>query len=303
MKVECASNIGFCFGVRRAINILEKTAAEKGGVETLGALVHNQQVLNRLSGMGVRVVKNIEDISGRTVAISSHGVGPLVLDELKSKGLEVVDTTCPFVKRAQVAAKRFHDAGFFTVIYGDVNHPEVKGIMGWAGGDGLATLNPQGLVDVPDVSRYIGVLSQTTQIPTGFTSFVKNVIDQALVKDAEIRIADTLCHDIRERQTAALELAGRVDLMLVIGGHNSANTRHLLDLCKTVSNTYLIETASELQTGWLRGVNALALPPGLPLTKPPYPKSVRIWAAFQPELSFKLALAYVTIHLLFRRSK
>ncbi|AQU03570.1 MAG: 4-hydroxy-3-methylbut-2-enyl diphosphate reductase [Dehalococcoides mccartyi] len=262
MKVECASNIGFCFGVRRAINILEKTAAEKGGVETLGALVHNQQVLNRLSGMGVRVVKNIEDISGRTVAISSHGVGPLVLDELKSKGLEVVDTTCPFVKRAQVAAKRFHDAGFFTVIYGDVNHPEVKGIMGWAGGDGLATLNPQGLVDVPDVSRYIGVLSQTTQIPTGFTSFVKNVIDQALVKDAEIRIADTLCHDIRERQTAALELAGRVDLMLVIGGHNSANTRHLLDLCKTVSNTYLIETASELQTGWLKGVNRIGITSG-----------------------------------------
>jgi 4-hydroxy-3-methylbut-2-enyl diphosphate reductase len=134
--------------------------------------------------------------------------------------------------------------------------------MGWAGGDGLATLNPQGLVDVPDVSRYIGVLSQTTQIPTGFTSFVKNVIDQALVKDAEIRIADTLCHDIRERQAAALELAGRVDLMLVIGGHNSANTRHLLDLCKTVSSTYLIETASELQTGWLRGVNRIGITSG-----------------------------------------
>lgn len=132
MRIERAEGLGFCFGVKRALAILEDVARQKGGVETLGALVHNQQVMSRLNGLGVRVVKDVAEIAGDTVVISSHGVGPKVLSAIKSRGIGIVDTTCPFVQRAQTAARRLSEAGFFTVIYGDVNHPEVKGILGWA---------------------------------------------------------------------------------------------------------------------------------------------------------------------------
>jgi 4-hydroxy-3-methylbut-2-enyl diphosphate reductase len=173
-----------------------------------------------------------------------------------------VDTTCPFVKRAQVAARRLSEAGFYTVIYGDVNHPEVRGILAWAGGKGMATLDAADISRRDGPPRRLGVLSQTTQIPAHFTSFVKQVIDVALVKDAELRIIDTLCHDIRQRQEAALSLAAGVDLILVIGGHNSANTRHLVELCSAATSTYLVETAQEIEPAWIGGRRRIGITAG-----------------------------------------
>ncbi|MDV2989159.1 MAG: 4-hydroxy-3-methylbut-2-enyl diphosphate reductase [Dehalogenimonas sp.] len=252
MKVERAPDLGFCFGVKRALATLEEVAREKGGIETLGALVHNQQVMSRLEGLGVRVVKDITEVTGNTVVISSHGVGPQVLDAIKARGIEVVDTTCPFVQRAQKAAHRLAEAGFFTLIYGDVNHPEVKGILGWAEGRGMATLSLADL-DRIELPRHVGLLSQTTQVPASFIKFAQAVIDKALVKDAELRIVDTVCHDIRRRQAATLALAEKADLMLVIGGHHSANTRHLVELCRPVTETHLVETAGELNPDWFEG--------------------------------------------------
>ena len=119
LRIEKAAGIGFCFGVRRAIDILERVARERGGVETVGAAVHNQQVLSRLSGLGVRIVSSVAEIQGDTVAISSHGVGPRLMAEIRGRHIDIVDTTCPFVKRAQIAARRLADSGFYTVIYGD----------------------------------------------------------------------------------------------------------------------------------------------------------------------------------------
>ncbi|KTB48024.1 4-hydroxy-3-methylbut-2-enyl diphosphate reductase [Dehalogenimonas alkenigignens] len=261
MRIERAEGLGFCFGVKRALAILEDVARQKGGVETLGALVHNQQVMSRLNGLGVRVVKDIAEIAGDTVVISSHGVGPKVLAEIKSRGIGIVDTTCPFVQRAQTAARRLSEAGFFTVIYGDVNHPEVKGILGWAEGKGIATLSA-GDLDQIELPRHIGLLSQTTQVPARFIDFVKTITERALVKDAELRLVDTVCHDIRQRQAAALDLARRADLMLVIGGHHSANTRHLVDLCSPHTETHLIETAAEINSGWLAGKELIGVTAG-----------------------------------------
>ena len=123
LRIEKAAGIGFCFGVKRAINIMEKVARERGGVETLGAVVHNQPVLQRLAEIGVRVAKSVDDIRGDTVAIRSHGVSSQLEEEIRARHIDIINTTCPFVRRAQVAARRLARAGFFTVIYGDTDHP------------------------------------------------------------------------------------------------------------------------------------------------------------------------------------
>ena len=252
-KIEKASKTGFCFGVRRAINLLEKVAHERGGVETLGAVVHNQQVLQRLSEIGVRVAGDVDDIKGDTVVTSSHGVSPDLEDEIRARHINVISTSCPFVRRAQIAARRLAESGFFVIIYGDVNHPEVTGILGWAKGQGLATLDVKPITTLDPLPRRLGILSQTTQVPAHFAEFVKNIIDSALTKDSEIRIIDTICHDIRERQAAALELARRADLILVVGGRSSANTNRLTGLCSGVTETHLIETAEGIQSAWIQG--------------------------------------------------
>jgi len=261
-RIEKAARTGFCFGVRRAINMLEKVARERGGVETLGAVVHNQQVLQKLAEIGVSVVNDIDDVKGDVVVTSSHGVSPDLEESIKARNIDVVSTICRSVRRAQVAAKRLADAGFFVIIYGDGNHPEIKGILGWAKGQGVATLNEKAVVALDPLPRRIGILSQTTQVPAHFAEFVKKIIDIALVKDAEIRIIDTICHDSQERQTAALELARRADLMLVVGGRSSANTNRLAELCSHLAETYLIETADEIQPLWIEGKDLIGVTAG-----------------------------------------
>jgi len=253
MTIEKADKVGFCFGVKRAIDVLEKVARERGGVETLGAVVHNRQVLQKLAAIGVKVAKNVDDIRGDVVVTSSHGISPQLEEEIKDRNIEIISTTCPFVLRAQVAARRLAEAGFLVIIYGDAEHPEVRGILGWTKGRGLAALDDKFIARLDQIPRRIGILSQTTQVPTHFTDFVKKLIDTVFTRDSEMRIIDTICHDIRERQAAAIELAGQMDLMLVVGGHHSANTNRLAELCSQVTETYLIETAAEIQPSWLEG--------------------------------------------------
>jgi len=254
LRIEKAAGMGFCFGVRRAIDILEKVAGERGSVETLGPVVHNKQVVQRLADIGVRVARDIDDIQGDVVATGAHGVSPQIEEEIRDRNIHIVNTTyCPFVRRAQLVAARLVKAGFFVVVYGDADHPEVKGILGWAGGKGLATLDEKAVVTLTPLPRRIGVLAQTTQIPANFTEFAKKLIDSAFARDSELRIIDTICHDIRKRQAAALELASKVDLMFVIGDHTSANTNRLAELCSTATETHLVETAEEIQESWLEG--------------------------------------------------
>ena len=262
MKIEKAGVIGFCPGVRQAINTLEKVARERGRVETLGAVVHNPQVLQRLAEKGVRVAKDIGDIKGKAVAISSHGVAPEVEEKIRARQIDIVDTTCPFVHRLQTAARRLAQAGFLVVIYGDADHTEVKGVLGWAEGKGIATLDERDIFKLEPLPRRLGVLSQTTQIPADFVNFVKRLIDGAFTRDSELRVIDTICHDIRKRQAQALELAGKVNLMLVIGGHGSANTNRLAELCSAVTETHLVETAADIEPGWFKGKRNIGVTSG-----------------------------------------
>lgn len=268
MRIKKAADIGFCLGVRRAIDILEGVTRQQGEVETLGAVVHNQQVLRRLGSIGVSMVESLPEVKGDAVVISSHGVGPKVEEEIRARQLDIIDTTCPFVKRAQVAARKLAESGFYTVVYGDENHPEVKGILGWAGGKGMATLDAEDFAGLDNLPRRLGVLSQTTEIPSRFADFTKKLIDAALVKDSELRIIDTICHDIRRRQAASLELARESDLILVVGGHTSANTNHLVELCSVVVETYLVETADEIDPTWLNGRHQIGITSGTSTDEP-----------------------------------
>jgi 4-hydroxy-3-methylbut-2-enyl diphosphate reductase len=262
MKIEKSAEIGFCFGVRRAIDIVARVARERGGLETLGAVVHNQQVLQDLADLGVVVAKSVDDIQGDAVVISAHGANPRLEQALDARHISIINTTCPFVHRAQMAARRLASAGFFVVVYGEADHPEVKGILGWAGDGGVAALNENFISRLKPLPRRLGILSQTTQIPANFTEFIKKLIDTTFTKDSEIRIIDTICHDIRKRQEAALELAGKVDLMLVIGGRDSANTNRLAELCATVTETHFIETAADIQPAWLEGRQHIGITAG-----------------------------------------
>ncbi|MCX6003727.1 MAG: 4-hydroxy-3-methylbut-2-enyl diphosphate reductase [Chloroflexi bacterium] len=253
VRIEKAAGTGFCFGVRRTITALEKIAGERGGVETLGAVVHNQPVLQRLAGLGITAVETLDKINGDTVAIGAHGVGPEVADEIKRRKLKIVDTTCRFVQRAQSVAQRLSKSGFFVIVYGDANHPEVKGILAWAGDKGIATLDIKVITELNPLPKRIGVLAQTTQIPANFNEFIKQLVDITLNKDSELHIVDTICHDIRRRQELAQKLAEKVDLMFVVGDHTSANTNRLAELCSRLTKAHLIETAEEIQLKWLRG--------------------------------------------------
>ncbi len=253
MRIKKASEIGFCFGVKRAINILENIAQKRGGIETLGPVVHNQQVLQKLAEIGVKVATDVDAIQGNTVVSSAHGISTQLEAEIQARHIEIIDTTCPFVRRLQLASQKLARAGFFVIIYGDSNHVEVKATLGWANNQGTAALEAKSITKLDHLPLRIGILSQTTRIPAHFNEFVKNIIDFALTRDSQLRVIDTICHDIRKRQAVSLELASKVDLMLVIGDRNSANTNRLVELCSTATKTYLVETVADIQPSWLEG--------------------------------------------------
>jgi 4-hydroxy-3-methylbut-2-enyl diphosphate reductase len=261
-RIETASEIGFCYGVRKAILMLEKAAQKYGHVDSLGAVVHNEQVIKNLEKQGVNIIQTPEDKINPVVAISCHGVSPEIEYQLKNKGLEVIDTTCKDVHRAQIAAKELADSGYFVIIFGDAKHPEVKGLSGWAKNNGTAITDSHEFEIMETKPRKIGIIAQTTQVPEYFLNFVKNIIDIALTRDSDIRIKDTICPGIRRRQSKSLELAKNSDLVLVIGGKTSANTRHLFEICAQETVAYLISSADEIQKSWLKGKKHIGVTSG-----------------------------------------
>jgi 4-hydroxy-3-methylbut-2-enyl diphosphate reductase len=260
-KIEKACELGFCFGVRRAIKIIQKAAMQHNEVVTLGPIVHNRQVVERLSEMGVNVVDDINQSRGRVLAVSSHGVSPQLLEQIEAQNLDVIDTTCPTVRSAQEAARKLTRAGFGVVIFGEANHPEVKGLLGWAGEKAMATLNGEEVAE-RDLPKKLGILSQTTRGRQQFAEFVKNVISVVFPHVQELRVINTLCEETQKRQKAALELAGKSDLMIVVGGLNSANTLRLAETCSPEVETHLIETAGEIDRAWLKGKKHIGITAG-----------------------------------------
>lgn len=250
IEVEKARELGFCFGVRRAIKLIESAAKQRQEIATLGPIVHNRLVVAKLAQMGVRVANELTQIRDGIVAIASHGVSPELLSQIQARQLGVIDTTCPTVRSAQKAAKKLAEAGFGVVIFGEASHPEVKGLLGWAGDKAVATLDGEEVADL-NLPRRLGILSQTTQTRSQFTEFTKRVITAVAPYAQELRILNTLCQETQKRQEAALELAERTELMIVVGGRNSANTQRLAEVCSPLVETHLIETADEIEEGWI----------------------------------------------------
>lgn len=260
MKIEKAAEMGFCFGVRRAIELVQKAAQERGPLQTLGALVHNRQVVDKLSECGVNIAASIDEVEGNIIAIASHGVGPEVMKQIKARGLEVVDATCPFVRKAQIVAQRLGKEGFQVLVFGDASHPEVQAVLGWAGKDASASLYiPQ---FAPRIKR-LGIICQTTQNQERFANFVASIIASDIIKFSELRTFNTICDATRKHQAAALELAKRADIMIVIGGKDSANTRRLAEICAdTGVATYHIETVTEFNPSWVQGRRHIGITAG-----------------------------------------
>ncbi len=262
LKIEKASEMGLCFGVKRAISILERVARERGGLETLGPIVHNKQVVGELAQLGINAVESLNELRGDTVAITAHGVSPAVQEEIRRRKLRTIDTTCPTVRRAQMAAETLADAGFQVVIFGDPGHAEVQGLLGWAGAKGIATLDSREALGM-DKLRRMGIISQTTQNSSDFASFAGEFVNLALEQTQELRIVNTICEATRKRQDAALALARKADLMIVIGGYNSANTRHLARACSACGvETHHIEMEAELDKSWVQGRRHIGITAG-----------------------------------------
>mgnify|MGYP000462904655 CR=1 FL=1 len=259
MEVRLAARAGFCFGVRRAIELALKTAREeKGPIYSLGPLIHNPQVVEFLQERGITVVENLAECEGGTLIIRSHGVAPSVLAAATEKGLKVVDATCPFVRRAQQLACDLTRDGFQVVVVGDREHPEVQGIVGWTGGRALVVENAAEAAQLSSFS-YLAVIAQTTQPLSNMQAVVK-VLESRV---ESLKVVNTICHAVAERQQAALELARQVEVMIVVGGANSANTRKLTELCRlTGTRTYQIERAEQLDPGWFQGVRIAGLTAG-----------------------------------------
>jgi len=254
VEILLAKEMGFCWGVRRAIRMMEKAASEHGQVISLGPIVHNPQVVAALAEKGVQVTSSIDGVSGTVVAIAAHGVGPKVLEEAKAKGLDIIDTTCPIVIRSQRWAKKMAEDGFTVIVYGDADHREVKGVLSWAQGKGVA-LTEGDVHSLPqELLSRVAIIPQTTQSPARFAAFIGRLLRERLAQISELQVVNTLCNVTASQQAAAGELAQEVELMLVIGGHNSANSRHLAEVCREAGvETHHIETAAELEGQWLIG--------------------------------------------------
>jgi len=261
LEIEKARELGFCFGVRRAIKIIEKAAKEHKGIATLGPIVHNRLVVARLAELGVKVVDELDQVEAKIVAIPSHGIPPQSLSRIQVRQLHVIDTTCPIVRSAQRAAKKLADAGFSVIIFGEANHPEVKGLLGWAGNNAVATVDGEKIAAL-SLSRQLGILSQTTQSHTKFAEFINKVISIAIPRAHELRVINTLCQETQKRQEAAIELAGKSELMIVVGGRNSANTQLLAEVCSPIVETHLLETGAEIKKDWLSGKHHIGVTAG-----------------------------------------
>lgn len=257
MEVILADYLGFCYGVKRAITIAQENASSDGKACTLGPIIHNPQMVERLRSEGVGTVDELAEMDEGTIIIRSHGVGPKIYAEAEKRGLELVDATCPHVKKAQLSAKALVDDGYSVVIIGEKRHPEVHSIFEWSDGK-AAIVETEEEAEALHSCAKLGIVCQTTFSGSKF----KQIVSRLLEKSRDIRIQRTICTATDQRQAAALELAAKVDLMLVIGGKNSANTTRLARICEEKCLTYHIETAEELQDEWFDKIEKIGITAG-----------------------------------------
>jgi 4-hydroxy-3-methylbut-2-en-1-yl diphosphate reductase len=259
LEVRISESAGFCWGVERALELAMKAAAKAPGpVRSLGPLIHNPGVIADLAERGVNVVSTPEEAADGTVILRSHGVPREVKERLDAAGAVVVDATCRFVKFAQEKAAKLQRQGYYVIILGERDHPEVLALRSYAGEHSLVVESP---ADLPDElpSQRVGVVVQTTQSQERLAELV----EQLAPRTRELLVHNTICSATEQRQTAAMAMAAGVDGVVVVGGRNSGNTRRLAELCAVRQpKTYHVESADELDPGWFRGMNVVGITAG-----------------------------------------
>ena len=260
VAILTAKRAGFCFGVKRAIDISFDIAKEiPEGVYTLGPIIHNPQVIEKLKTEGIFPLDTIEDIGNREIKaliIRTHGIPHQIYDAISSQSFRLIDATCPFVKNAQHYAQLLKENGYQVVILGDSTHPEVKGIMSYAGDDVVVVdENTQ----LPHLKTKVGIVVQTTQPVEALKKLLSNIIEHV----KEVKVYNTICNSTALRLKETADMAREVDVMIVVGGKNSANTTQLSNLCRSLSvRTYHIETEGELKKEWFIGVRTAGVTAG-----------------------------------------
>ena len=249
MKIQLASSYGFCFGVKRAIKIAE----EHRGSKTYGPLIHNKDEINRLKeGYAIGLAEKFDEISpDDAVVIRTHGIPKNELAQLKSQNNEIIDATCPYVTTPQHIVADMSKQGYSIVVFGDKNHPEIKGVVSYAKDprNAFVVINEEELEGLPLLSK-VAVVAQTTRKPGDYLK----VVNKLILEHKEVRVFNTICNATFENQDAAAELAKDADVMIVIGGKHSSNTKQLHSICKTYcEESYLVENESELDGSWFEG--------------------------------------------------
>ena len=262
MKIEKADKLGLCFGVKRAIKLLKETANKYEEIETLGPLAHNRLLVEALANLGIKPINHLDQAQGRILAITTHGTSPVILSEIRARHIHIIDTTCPIVRTAQNPAKELAEAGFDVIIFGDAEHSEVKGLLGWTGDKGIAALNMKQIDRSGKSPPRLGIISQTTQTQSAFIEFTRQLMGMVGSKIEEMHVVNTLCKVTQGQQEAAIRLARRSQLMIVIGGSNSANVKHLVEICSPLVETHLVETAEEIDNSWLVGKHHIGITAG-----------------------------------------
>ena len=260
MEIVLAESLGFCMGVKRVVDMayraLEKNPGEP--VVTLGPLIHNTQEIERLQGDGIRVADQSDLPVAGTVIIRAHGVAPQAYDELKSRGLRIMDGTCPYVHYSQRKAMELHRDGYAVVIVGDKDHPEIRGILGYIHDEGYAVKTVEEVRQLPPLQR-IGVIAQTTISPQKYQQVIAALRERA----PEVKVCETICDATEENQKAVRSLSREVDLLLVIGGRHSANSNKLVEAAREhCPASFLVETSSEIDPALLRGVHRVGVSAG-----------------------------------------
>ncbi len=254
MRIYRARHGGFCFGVKRAIKMALDAAKTAPNVYSLGPLIHNRLAVEDLKEKGIHPIDKISGIKNkRVVIIRSHGVAPDVLKKLRSENCAIIDATCPRVRRAQRYVQKLIGEGYYVVIVGEKDHPEVKGLMGYGANHATIYKDRQKIR-----KKKVGVVPQTTLNQERFNDAVADLMTDVI----EMKMYNTICRETALRINEATKLAKKADIMIVVGGKNSANTTRLYQICKKLKRSYHIESASEIRRLWFKGVRSVGITAG-----------------------------------------
>lgn len=259
MKVILAQSAGFCFGVKRATSMAFAAAEQYQQICSLGPIIHSPQLVKKLEEKGVEVISSVDAIPDGAVIVRSHGITAGELDEITERQLKIIDATCPFVKKAQDHAALLTAEGYTVVLVGEAEHPEVQGIVSYAQGGRVHVVAGRDDAEKLPRSAKIGIVAQTTQAYETF----RQVVEACLGRCQELRVFNTICDATSVRQTEAKAIAAEVDVMLVIGGYNSANTTRLARICSDIQpRTHHIETADEIDPAWFANATSVGVTAG-----------------------------------------